>query len=73
MNLDAPKGKLLVEALDREGKVIEPFTTANCVPLAGDSTAAAVAWKGGQDLSKVAGSPVRLRFHLENGRLYSLL
>jgi hypothetical protein len=71
VNLDAPKGKLLVEVLDREGKIVEPFTTANCVPLAEDSTAAAVAWKGAPHLSTVAGSPVRLRFHLENGRLYS--
>jgi hypothetical protein len=30
-----------------------------------------VTWQGASDLSAVAGKPVKFRFHLKNGRLYS--
>jgi hypothetical protein len=69
VNLDAPDGELLVEVLGREGKAITPFEKAGCLPVRGDRTAAAVGWK--EDLARVAGQPVRFRFHLTNGRLYS--
>jgi hypothetical protein len=36
-----------------------------------DRTLQAVHWQGATDLSAVMGKPVKLRFHLKNGRLYS--
>ena len=71
VNVDCPKGELKVEVLDKDGKVIEPFTLANCKPVSCDKTLAAVTWKSAADLSAVSGKPVQFRFHLKNGSLYA--
>jgi hypothetical protein len=71
VNVDCPEGELKAEVLDRDGKVIEPFTVPNCTPVSCDKTLAEVTWKGASDLSVMAGKPVRFRFHLENGGLYA--
>jgi hypothetical protein len=71
VNIDAPSGELRVEALDRDNRVIMPFTRGNCTPIRADRTRHAVQWKGADDLAKLAGEPVRFRFHLTNGRLYA--
>ncbi len=39
---------LTVEALDRSGNVMEPFTRANCVRVRADSAIARVRWEGAQ-------------------------
>jgi hypothetical protein len=70
VNVDAEPGELRVEVLDREGRVIPPFTTAGCVPVRANSTRAPVAWQGA-DLGVLRGQPVRFRFHLMRGRLYA--
>ena len=64
-------GELQVEVLQDDGKPIAPFTRDNCEPLAGDKTLQAVRWKGADDLSALAGKPVRFRFHLAKGSLYA--
>ena len=71
VNVDCPNGALKVEVLDRDGRVIEPFTLANCKAVSCDKTLEAVTWQGAADLSAVSGKPVRLRFHLERGSLYA--
>jgi hypothetical protein len=71
VNLAAQNGRLRVEILDRCGKVIEPFTKANCVPLGADKTLSEMRWKGVQDLSAIVNKPVKFRFTLRNGSLYS--
>ncbi len=71
VNLAAPQGRLTAEVLDRNGKPIPPFTRGNCNPVTTDSTLQYVTWKGAEDLSKLAGRPVRFRFHLRNGSLYA--
>jgi hypothetical protein len=70
VNSDCSKGRLLVEALDADGNVFAPFTRANCVPVSGDGTIQEVKWKG-SDLAALCGKPVRFRFHLTQGSLYS--
>ena len=70
-NVDAPKGQLIAEVVDMKGRVIEPFSFANCIPLKGDTTLAQIAWKGGADLSALAYRAVRFRFEITNGKLYS--
>jgi hypothetical protein len=71
VNADTSGGRLEVELLDREGRVIEPFTRKGCVPVAADVTRQQVTWASVQDLSAVVGQPVRFRFHLNAGRLYA--
>jgi hypothetical protein len=75
VNVDNSIGRLRAEVLDRNGNVIKPFTLENCIPLSADSTRRQIRWKTGlfgpADLSLLAGKPVRFRFELTNGRLYS--
>jgi hypothetical protein len=71
VNLDAPRGELRAEVLDRDGNVVAPFTAENCVPLRCDRTLQRVTWQGADSLAPVRGKQVRLRFLLTNGSLYS--
>ena len=71
VNVAAAEGELRAEVLDRAGQVIQPFTRANCLPVRADKTLVAVKFNGADDLSTLAGRPVRLRFFLRKGSLYS--
>ena len=71
VNANADGGELRAEILGEDGKVIAPFTRANCEPIQADATLQAVRWKGVKDLSALAGRPVKFRFRLKNGGLYS--
>ncbi len=44
----------------------------NAVRIIGDQIERVVSWKGGSDLSRIAGQPVRLRFVMKDADLYSL-
>ncbi len=70
-NLDAPSGQLEAEIVDMDGKVIQPFSFANCVPVTGDTTLAQIKWKGGDDLTALANRPVRFRFRVTKGKFYA--
>jgi len=70
-NSAVPNGELRVEVLDRDRKPIEPFTYANAEPIQGDSTLQRISWRGVENLETLTGKPVRFRFHLKNGSLYS--
>jgi len=70
VNADVDEGELRVEVLDESGEVIKGFGRAACKPLRGDKTLMPVRW-GGRNLSKLAGKPVRFRFHLRGGSLYA--
>ena len=70
VNLAAPSGALRVEVLDEQGKALAPYSADNAgVAKAMDSTKLSVQWKN--DLTVLANKPVRFRFHLTNGQLYS--
>ena len=69
VNVNAAGGALRVEVLDRTGRAIAPYGTAQCVPIAEDSTRVRVAW--GTDLAPLAGETVRFRFHLSAAQLYA--
>ena len=64
-------GELRAEVVDMHGKAVEPFTLGNCEPVTGDKTLQPVRWKGADDLSAVAGKPVKFRFHLSKAQLYA--
>lgn len=71
VNADVGAGELRVEVLNQHGKLIQPLSRDNCLPVHKNGTLQAVKWRGVADLSGVADQPVRLRFHLTRGRLYS--
>jgi hypothetical protein len=71
VNVDCPRGELKVEVLDVDGQPLAPFSRATCDPVAADSTRHRIRWKGGPRLAAHAGRPVRLRFHLRKGALFS--
>jgi hypothetical protein len=71
VNVDAKGGELRMEVLDADGKVIGPFSRENCAPVEVDSTRQGIEWKGASDLASLAGKPVRFRFSLSHGKLYS--
>jgi hypothetical protein len=71
VNVDNPSGRLQVEILDPNNEPIQPFTKEHCQVVQADSTIQAVVWDGADDLSALAGRPVRFRFHLSNGSLYA--
>ena len=66
VNLDAPSGGVWIEVFDEDGRLL--LTSDR---IKGDKTLLPVTWKGADDLSAVAGMPVRFRFHLYDGKLYS--
>jgi hypothetical protein len=72
VNADVMRGRLRVEVLDVEGRVIEPFSLTHAVPIERvDGTRIAVTWQGTSTVADLAGQPVRFRFSLSGGRLYS--
>ncbi len=71
VNVDAAQGELRVEVLDENENVISPFTKERCRSVQSNKTLQAITWDGANDLSQLSGQPVRFRFHLTNGSLYS--
>ena len=71
VNASCPAGRLTVELLDREGKGIEGFTGGVADGFSGDDVRHMVSWGGKSDVSSLAGRPVRIRFRLRKGELYS--
>jgi hypothetical protein len=67
----AARGDLRVEALDRDGRVLAPFTRANCQAVRVDQTRVEVNWRGAADVAALSEKPVRFRFHLRSGALYA--
>lgn len=71
VNLDNPDGRMQVEVCSEQGEPIPGFTKGECRPLATDSTSEMVRWEGGRSLEGLTGRPVRFRFWLTGGDLYS--
>jgi len=73
LNLDASAtGEISVELQDAAGKPLSGFTFADSDPLIRNNVAETAAWKGGDsDLSRLAGTPVRVAFRMRLAKLYS--
>ncbi len=71
VNVDTFEGDLQVSVLHSNGKPVEGLTANDCASLILDSTCVEVKWTSGVDLASVAGQPLRLRFHLKSGKLFS--
>ena len=71
VNADMKFGELRIEMLDATGRAITPFSLGECIPVTGDATKHIVIWKQGRDLAPLRGKPVRFRFQMTAGQLYS--
>jgi hypothetical protein len=65
-------GGIKTAILDAEGKEIPGFAFADSVEAIGNEIERPVRWKGGDDVSKLAGKTVRLQFKMKDADLYSL-
>ena len=65
-------GGLRVEIQDASGQPIKGFAEADCPEIIGDQIARTVSWKGGSDVSSLAGKPIRLRFVMRDADLFSI-
>ena len=69
VNADIGKGRLMVEVLDANGQVLKGYEKEASIVEHQDSVSLAIRWNDVTALP--SGVPVRLRFHLENGDLFS--
>lgn len=63
-------GEARVEIQEANGKPIDGFTFADCVPIVADHLAFAVRWNGG-GVGALAGKSVKLKFDLKDADLFS--
>jgi len=71
LNLKADYGRVLVECLDEEDRVLPGYGKEDCVPLQVDAVEARVQWREKGNLKLLRERPFKLRFYLYNARLYS--
>lgn len=71
INADARDGAIRIEALDAEGKPLAGFGKDDCDAITTDSVRHVASWKGNPDCHLLQGQPIRLRFHLQNAKLYA--
>lgn len=71
VNAGTAGADLTVECLDEKHQPIAPFTRTQCRGFRGNSTCAEIRWDGVESLAALRGRPVRLRFQLDRGDLYS--
>ena len=69
LRINAAAETLRIEVLDRESRPVPGYSIVETVPFRGDSTSAQIRWKTCDTLPET--SPIRLRFTMENGDLYS--
>jgi hypothetical protein len=71
VNADPQGGELHAEVLRSDGRVIAQFAKARCRAVKGNETRQEVTWSGAAGLGSLRGQPVRFRFTLTAGDLYS--
>ena len=65
-------GGIRVEIQDPAGKPLPGYSLEEAKELIGNEIERAAAWKGGVDVSALAGRPVRLRFVMKDADLYAM-
>lgn len=65
-------GGIRVEIQTADGEPIPGFTLDECPVIIGDSIKRVVSWKTGDDLSRLEGKSVRIRFEMKDADIYSL-
>jgi hypothetical protein len=64
-------GSAKVAVTDKDGKEIKGFGLANCDVIKADSTDKVVTWKGKSSVKSLAGKTVRLKFEMQEAKLYA--
>jgi len=64
-------GSIRAEIQSDQGEPIPRFTLADSQEIFGDQLQRIVSWKEGDDVSQLAGKPVRLRFVMKDADVYS--
>jgi len=71
LNIDTGAvGLAQVELRDAEGRPLPGFELSECEPILGNFTDYYVNWRGGSDVSALAGTPVKIHFKLNRAKLY---
>ena len=65
-------GGMRAELQTPDGAPIDGFSLTDCPEMIGDRLDGVVKWAGGEDVSSLAGKPVRVRFELRDADLYSV-
>lgn len=68
---NSPAGMMQVEILDEAGVVIPGFERKNSLPINADTTLILANWNGKKNLTELIGRPIRFRFYVTQGSLYS--
>ncbi|MBM83356.1 MAG: hypothetical protein CMJ78_22570 [Planctomycetaceae bacterium] len=71
VNAKADFGRLRAAVLDDNGKPIPGYIDKECQVIQQDGIQLSVRWQDHVNLKALTGRPIRLRFHLENARLFS--
>ena len=84
LNADAAGGRIEVEVLDENGDPVEGCSRSEAIPVSEDSFRCSVKWKEDRELAKACTEgdevvgyepalrrPRKLRFHIDNARLFS--
>lgn len=72
MNFAARGAGVRVELQDTNGQAMKGFALDDCAPLKGDEIKRVVKWKGGSDVSSLAGTAVQLRFEMDDADFFSV-
>ncbi len=72
VNVDAGKGSVRLEVLDKQGQPIPGFTRDQANPITGDQLRATVTWEARLGVSELRGRRIKLRLFLQNAHLYSI-
>jgi hypothetical protein len=67
----AATGRVRVALLDARGQPLPGFGIEECDAIHGDALRQVVRWRGDPDVGRLAGRAVRLRFELQNAKLYA--
>ena len=61
-----------MELQDASGHPIPGFTLAQASPMTGDHVSQTVSWGGSSNVGSLAGQTVKVRFELQNAKVFSL-
>ncbi|MBI4626387.1 MAG: hypothetical protein HY736_24610 [Verrucomicrobia bacterium] len=64
-------GGIRVEVQDAAGMALPGYALSDALEIVGNEIERAVGWKGGNDLGRLSGVPVRLRFVMKESDLYA--
>lgn len=62
---------LKVEVLDERGVTVNGFTKDDCIAFSGNNTKTMIKWKNNESLKTLSGKKIKLKFHIENGEIFS--